>query len=390
MIDLFAVRAETPGCRGLVFLDSAGSSMPPERVVEAQIAHIHREAEIGGYAAAAERADDLAAVRASIEHLLGAEADSVALTDSATRAWSQFVLALPWRPGDRVLITATEYASNAITLLQRRGIEGISVEVVPSDADGRVDLVALESMLDERVRLVSLMHAPTHNGLVNPVREVVESAHRHGALVLLDACQSAGQIDIDVDSMGVDALSGTGRKWLRGPRGTGFLYVRPALLATLAPPGLDMRGATWTGPGTYEVHPGAARFELWESDVAARLGLGAAVDLLIELGPDVVERAVAMQAEGLRERLRLIPGVEVQDLGSPLSGIVTFVVAGIEPAEVKQRLSADDVIVSVSHASSALLDMTARGRSSVVRASPHYFVDDAQLDAAARSVSRLT
>lgn len=389
MIDLEAVRAETPGCVDKVFLDSAGSSLPPQRVVDVQVAHLLREAEIGGYAAAAERAGDLASTRTSLERLLGAAADSVALTDSATRGWGQFVSALAWRPGDRVLITGSEYASNAIALLQRRGLDGISVEVVPDDPMGRVDLTALESMLDERVRLVSLVHAPTHNGLVNPVREVVELAHGHGALVLLDACQSVGQIAIDVGSWGIDALSASGRKWLRGPRGTGFLYVRPELLESLEPPALDMRGATWTGRDTYDVHPGAARFELWEADIAARLGLASAVDLLLELGSETVEETVAARAEGLRERLRPLPGVEVHDAGERLSGIVTFTVAGLDPSDVKQRLADDRVAVSVSHASSTLLDMTSRGLDSVVRASPHYFVSEDQLDLAARSVMRL-
>lgn len=389
MIDLEAVRAETPGCLDRVFLDSAGSSLPPQRVVDAQITHLRREAEIGGYAAAAERADDLASGRMSLERLLGAAPDSVALTDSATRAWGQFVSALRWRPGDRVLITGTEYASNAIALLQRRGFDGISVEVVPDNATGRVDLTALESMLDDRVRLVSLVHAPTHNGLVNPVREVVELAHRHGSLVLLDACQSAGQIAIDVASSGVDVLSAGGRKWLRGPRGTGFLYVRPELLESLEPPALDMRGATWTGRDSYEVHPGAARFELWEADIAARLGLASAIHLLLELGSETVEETVAARAEGLRERLRLIRGVEVHDAGEQLSGIVTFTVAGLDPSDVKRRLADDRVAVSVSHAASTLLDMTSRGLDSVVRASPHYFVSEDQLDLAARSVMRL-
>lgn len=389
MIDLEAVRAETPGCRDRVFLNSAGSSLSTQRVVEVQVAHLRREAEVGGHAAAAEVARGLSGVRPSIERLLGAAPDTVALTDGATRAWGQFVSAVPWQPGDRVLIGGTEYASNAIALLQRRVSDGISVETIPSDPSGRIDLVALESMLDDRVRLVSLVHAPTHNGLVNPVREVVTLAHQHGALVLLDACQSVGQIAIDVAGLGVDALSATGRKWLRGPRGTGFLYVRPELLTSLAPPGMDMQGATWTAPGEYEVHAGARRFELWEAGVAARLGLGAAVDLLLELGPHEVEDAVASRARGLRERLRSVAGVQVHDAGDRLSGIVTFTVGGLDPQEVAHRLADDGVTVSVSPAASTLLDMTARGLDGVVRASPHYFVSDEQLDEAVRAVDRL-
>src|SRR4051794_9163975 len=133
VIDLEAVRAETPGCLDKVFLDSAGSSLPTDAVLDAVISHLRREADIGGYPAAAERADDLEALPVSLGRLLACDPDLLALTDSATRAWNLFVTALPWTPGDRVLICGTEYASNAIALLQRARLDGCTVEVVPTD-----------------------------------------------------------------------------------------------------------------------------------------------------------------------------------------------------------------------------------------------------------------
>lgn len=389
VIDLAAERDLTPGSRNLVFLDSAGSSLPPRTVVDTVVSHLRREAEIGGYRAAAERADDLAALPRSLGTLIGAEPDLIALTDSATRAWNLFTTALPWAPGDRILIGGIEYASNAITLLQRARAAGCSVEVVPSDADGRIDLEGLASLLDERVRLVSLVHVPTNSGLVNPVREVVDLAHGVGALVLLDACQSVGQLAIDVEALGVDALSATGRKWLRAPRGTGFLYVRRSVLDDLEPLAADLRGGTWTGPDTYELRPDAARFELWENDVAGRLGLRTAVDHLLHLGAGAVEDAVRAGAAALRDGLRTVPGVTIQDRGPDLCGIVTFTVAGTDPYDVQARLRERDVTVSVSDESSTRIDMAERGLRSVVRASPHYFVSPGQLDEAVAAVAAL-
>lgn len=389
LFDLDRVREETPGCLNNVFLDSAGSSLPPAVVLDTQIAHLRREAEVGGYLAAEERSEDLDAVRSSIARMVNGTAGGVALMDSATRAWTQFFYGVPLSRGDRVLIAQAEYASNAIAALQRARREGVSVEVIPSAPDGRLDVEALEASVDDRVRVLSLVHVPTNGGLVNPVAEATRIARACGSLVLLDACQSAGQIQLDVQKLGVDALAATGRKWLRGPRGTGFLYVRPELMERIEPPVLDLHSAVWTAPDEFTVRADARRFELWESSPAALLGLGAAVDYYLRIGPAEVEQEVRARATHLRHLLAAIPGVTVQDLGPEPCGIVSFTVHGVPAATVREELARRGVTVTVSHAPSTLLDMTARGLSELVRASPHYFVTDGQLDHAARSVAAL-
>ncbi|SDE34142.1 aminotransferase class V-fold PLP-dependent enzyme [Rhodococcus tukisamuensis] len=373
MLDLHRVRADTPGCLGQAFLDSAGSSLPPRVVTETVITHLRREAEVGGYRAAAERADDLADVKTALAALLGAQPGDLALTESATRGWADFFYSVPLAAGEKILVSEVEYASNAIAALQRARSTGAVVEVVPSTPTGEVDLDALARMLDERVRLVSLVHAPTNGGLLNPVREVVDLAHAVGALVLLDACQSVGQVPVDVVALGVDALSGTGRKWLRGPRGTGFLYVRPELAATMEPAALDLHGAQWTEESGYRLAPDASRFEFWECSVAGRLGLGAAVRYLLDLGIDEIEQSVSALAEYTRTELAAVPGVTVRDLGVDRTGIVSFTVAGVDPTRVRESLAAKDITVTVSGRGSTYLDMSRRGLDAVVRASPHYF-----------------
>ncbi|ONM48297.1 aminotransferase class V-fold PLP-dependent enzyme [Nocardia donostiensis] len=390
MLDEQRVRSDTPGAgSGSVFLDSAGSSLPPREVTETVIAHLRREAEIGGYQAANERLDDLAAVKDAIAELLNTTPASIALSDSATRSWTDFCYSVRLRPGDRVLISGSDYASNAIAALQHAHANGARVEHIPSDDTGQLDLDAFADMMDERVALVSLLHAPTNGGLVNPVAEATEIAHAAGALVLLDACQSVGQLPLDVAELGVDALSATGRKWLRGPRGTGLLYVRPELATSLEPGRLDLHSAQWTAPGEYRLAPDARRFEFWEHDVAARLGLGAAVRYLLDLGPDVVYDAIAARAAYLRKGLADIPGVTVRDLGVRHSGIVSFTLDAIEPIQVRNRLADQNITVTVSHRGSTLLDMAARGLDSVVRASPHYFVGFDELDRFLTAVSVL-
>ncbi|MCP2291032.1 aminotransferase class V-fold PLP-dependent enzyme [Nocardia amikacinitolerans] len=392
MLDETRVREDTPGCRpdaGLVFLDSAGSSLPPRIVLDTVVDHLRREAEIGGYRAANERLDDLASVKTAIGALINADPSAIALSDSATRSWADFFYSVPLGPGDRVLISGSDYASNAIAAIQRARAVGATVEQIPSDGSGQLDLDAMAELVDERVKLVSVLHAPTNGGLVNPAAEATRIAHSVGALVLLDACQSAGQIPIDVAELGVDALSVTGRKWLRGPRGTGFLYVRPELAATMEPQRLDLHSAEWTGPEEYRLAPDASRFEFWECDVAARLGLGAAVRYLLDLGPEDVYAAIGARAEYLRKALPEIDGVTVRDNGVRHSGIVSFTVDGVAAAEVRDRLAAQNITVTVSFASSTLLDMTARGLDAVVRASPHCFVSFDELDRFVAAVAAL-
>ncbi len=389
MLDLDRIRLDTPAAESTVFLDSAGSSLPPTPVVDTAIAHLRREAVVGGYQAASERMDDLAAVKTSIASLIGAHASNIALSDSATRAWSDFFYSIPLTDGDRILLSEVEYASNAIAALQRAETVGAVVEFVPSDATGQIDLDALETMLDDRVRILSIVHAPTNGGLINPVRKATELAHRHGALVLLDACQSIGQIRVDVDELGVDALSATGRKWLRGPRGTGFLYLRTELATCLEPRALDLHSAQWTGEKQYQLAADVTRFEFWECDVAARLALGRAVDYVLEIGIDNIADAVTERAEYLRAALQAVDGVTVHDLGERKSGIVSFTVDDHAPTDVRDFLASQGVTVTVSHRQSTLVDMNQRGLDAVVRASPHYFVTLGQLDEMVEALQRL-
>ncbi|MGX7829391.1 aminotransferase class V-fold PLP-dependent enzyme [Actinokineospora sp. 24-640] len=385
--DLDAVRADTPSCLDHVFLDSAGSSLPPRPVVDAVVGHLRREAEIGGYLAADEA--DLDQGYPLFAELLGCAPDEVAFTDSATRSWLAAFDAIPLGEGDRVLVTEVEYGGNAIPMLHTAARTGVSVEPVPSTPDGEVDVDALRSMLDERVKLVSLVHVPTNGGLVNPVAEVVEAAHGVGALVLLDACQSAGQVPVSAAATGADIITGTGRKWLRGPRGTGFLVVRAGVQARLRPRLPDLHGGEWTDIDQVKVRDDARVFELWESGVADRLGLYAAARYMLDLGVDTVAAEVAARAGRLRAGLAEVAGVTVHDLGRRRCGIVTFGKAGVSAAEVRDRLRPLGVTVTVTGRDSTRYDMTRRGLDTIVRASPHYFVSDEQIDQAVALVAAM-
>lgn len=248
--DVERARRETPGCENVVHLNNAGAALMPTPVLDRTVTHLKLEARVGGYEAAALVAEEIEDVYGSAARLLGCRTDEIAVVDSATRAWDMAFYSVPFRPGDRILTSEAEYASNFIAYLQLAQRYNLRVDVVPNGESGQISVPRLRDLIDERVRLISLTHVPTNGGLVNPAAEVGKVARDAGVLYLLDACQSAGQMSLDVDEIGCDMVSMTGRKYLRGPRGTGLLYVRREVLDELAPPMLDLHAATWVVPDT--------------------------------------------------------------------------------------------------------------------------------------------
>jgi selenocysteine lyase/cysteine desulfurase len=379
-IDIDRVRADTPGTDHVLHFNNAGAALPPQAVLDAQIEHLEREATIGGYEAEAEAEPQLRRTYDAIAEMLGCEADEVALLENATRAWDMAFYAMPFTEGDRILTSRAAYASNHIACLQVAERTGATVEVVPSTEHGEIDVDVLRSMMDDDVALIALTHVPTNGGLVNPAAEVGAVAQDAGVPFLLDACQSAGQMPLPVDELGCTMLSATGRKYLRGPRGTGFLYVQRDWIERLEPPLLDLHAATWTGPDTYEIQPDARRFENWESHVAGQVGLGVAVDYALELGLDAIFDRIQHVASTLREGLRTVFGVTVHDVGRLRCGITTFSAKQKDASEIQAALRKRDVNVSVSTPSSTRLDAEARTLPDLVRASVHYYNTEEEVD----------
>jgi selenocysteine lyase/cysteine desulfurase len=372
-LDLDRLRADTPACANLIHFNNAGSSLMPLPAYRAMMDHLELEQKIGGYEAAAAADAMLQDFYAAFAALLNCEAGEIAYVENATRAWDMAFYSLPLKEGDRILTAEAEYVSNFLGFLHQAQRRGLQIDVAPSDAQGQIDLDALEKLITPKTKLIAITHIPTQGGLVNPAEAVGAIAARHGITYLLDACQSVGQMKLDVKKLGCQLLSGTGRKFLRGPRGTGFLYVSKDIIDRLDPPFIDLGAANWTGTHSFELLPDARRFENWESFVAGRIGLRAAVRYALNLRLENIEARITQLAETLRRQLAALPGITVHDLGARKSGIVTFYKADEPPEQLKQRLRAARINVSVSSQSSAQLDFTRRGLSQLVRASVHCF-----------------
>ncbi len=388
--DINRARRETPGCENVLHFNNAGASLMPAPVLETMVEYLRLEASSGGYETAERSAAKLEDVYDALAALLSCGRDEIAFIENATRAWDMAFYSIPFRPGDRILTSVSEYASNYIAYLQVSRRTGAVVEAVPNDASGRLCLESLERMIDDQVKLIAVTHVPTNGGLVQPAAEIGKVARSAGVLYLLDACQSIGQIPLDVESLGCDILSGTGRKYLRGPRGTGFLFVRRNLLESWEPVFLDLHAATWTAKDRYEIRLDARRFENWETNFAGKAGLAAAVRYALSWGLDAIRERVAGLAGNLRETLAALPGVAVCDLGSEQCGIVSFIIEGRKPEEIKRLLRERRMNVSVSGVESTRLDMESRGLRSVVRASVHYYNTLEEIERFGAAVSRLT
>lgn len=380
MIDIERIRTDTPATSRLAYLHNAGAALMPAIVVATMKSHIDLESEIGGYAAADRESDRLDSVYGSVARLLNASPDEIALTENATVAWQTAFYALQFRAGDRILTAEAEYAANYVAFLQVAKKTGAIVEIVPSDARGELDIHALERMIDERVKVIAITWVPTNGGLVNPAAAVGKIARAHGIPYLLDACQVVGQMQVDVEAIGCDMLSATGRKFLRGPRGTGFLYVRRPLLQRLEPPMIDHFAAPWVSRDHYQLREDARRFETWENNYAARLGLGAAVGYALAIGLGPIERRCRLLAERLRSGLASVRGVTIRDLGRAPGAIVSFTMQGYEADAIVSSAAAAGITIGASHPSSTRIDAEVRALPVLVRASPHYYNTEAEVD----------
>jgi selenocysteine lyase/cysteine desulfurase len=382
------LRAETPGCRERIHLNNAGSALMPEPVIRAMQDHITLESRIGGYEAAAARLDAIDAAYQAVAALIGARPRNIAFTESATISFVQALSSIRFKPGDVILTTRNDYVSNQIQFLSLQSKLGVVVVRAPDSPQGGVDANQMSDLIRaHRPKVVCVTHVPTNSGLVQDVRTVGRACRREDVIYLVDACQSLGQLPIDVNELHCDFLSATSRKFLRGPRGAGFLYVSDrALEQGLEPLFIDMQGAEWVDENCYRPVPDARRFESWEFAWSLVIATGEAARYTMELGVDQIHRRVLGLADRLRTALPTIDGVKVLDRGAELCGIVSAWIPDRDPRDLVAELRKQGINTNAQIRAYALLDYDQKGVTTSLRLSPHYYNTEDEID---RTVSAL-
>ena len=378
---LASLRADTPGCADRIHFNNAGAGLMPRPVLDAVKRHVDLEATLGGYEAADARSGEIARAYRAVADLVHATPDNVAMVENATVAYAQALSAIPFQGDDVIVTTTNDYISNQLMFLSLAKRLGVEVVRAPDTESGEVDLDALRLLIERRrPRLVAVTHVPTNSGLVQPVEAIGRLCRALETLYLVDACQSVGQRVIDVDAIGCDFLAATSRKFLRGPRGAGFLFASERVLsAGLEPLFIDMQGAAWTGPDRYAPVPTARRFENWEFAYALVLGSGAAADYAQQVGmADIAARTTAL-ADALRARVAA-RGLRVLDRGTDRCGIVTIEIPGWEPSRFHAALSERGINASISRRAYAVIDYDAKGVEWALRLSPHYYNTEDEVD----------
>ncbi|GGN63220.1 hypothetical protein GCM10011579_031270 [Streptomyces albiflavescens] len=388
-MDIDALRKDTPGTANRVHLNNAGAGLLSRQTLAAMTSHLELEAAIGGYEAALQERDRIDETYTHIARLVGGRADEIALFDNSTHAWNAAFYSMAFEPGDRILTGRAEYGSNVLAYLQVARRTGAEVVVVPDDESGQLDTAALANLIDERTKLVGVSHIPTSGGLINPAADIGRITRAAGVPFLLDATQSVGQFPVDVAEIGCDMLTATGRKFLRGPRGIGFLWVRPEALEYLDPFVCEIEAATWDGERGFTWHDGARRFETWEVSYSNVLGLHTAVVQALDLGLDQIGKRVVALGAYLRDRLEALPGVTTYDLGRDRCAIVTAKVDALPTADVAAALAQRGINVSTTTPEHTQFDTENRGVHPLVRLSPHYYNTEDELDQAVEVIAEV-
>lgn len=379
-MNITKLREDTPGCGSIMHFNNAGASLPTQSVLDAVINYLNEEARVGGYMMKGNSNDQIQMFYKRAAQLINANPDEIAITSNASESFNHILYSIPFEPGDEIITSEIEYGNSFVNYINLKNKKGVVLKVIPGLENGDFDLEAFEQAINPKTKLVAIAHIPTSSGAVLDIEAIGRITKKHGILYLVDACQSIGQLPFDVEKVACDFASTTSRKYQRGPRGLGFLYVRKSALAQLEPRILDTNTAHWKPNQEVLLERSIMMFEHWEKNYGLVLGYSEALRYLLELGVENTWKRIQYLADYTRKRLAEVPDVNVLDPGSKKCGIVTFNKKEIHATEVKARLLKSNINVSVSLPFSSLTDMQRRGVDAAVRASVHYYNTEEEIN----------
>ncbi|UUC43913.1 aminotransferase class V-fold PLP-dependent enzyme [Flavobacterium cerinum] len=390
-LNLDQIRQDTPNCLDKLYFNNAGASLMPKPVVAKIQEYLIEEEKYGGYAAFDRNSDAIQQFYNETAQMIDAAPHNIAFAHSATDAYAKALSAIDFREGDVLLTTADDYVTNHMQFLSLQKRFGIVIKKVQTQSNGDIDFEDFERIIKEKKpKLIAVTHIPTNSGLVQDVEKVSEICTRENIIFLLDACQSVGQLPVSVAKIKCDFMSVTGRKFLRGPRGTGFLYISDAMLEQGSHPlFIDGAGAIWRSENSFELIEKAKRFQYWELPYALVLGLKEAILYQKNIGIENIQHYNDEVMAYLRQNIASIPGVATFDRGSVTSNILTFTKENKPILDLKAALLKKDVYCSISARESGLIDFDKKGIPGVVRISPHYYNTIAEVDQLLNHINEL-
>lgn len=374
------IRSQTSGCEKVIHLNNAGASLPADQVIETITDYLKEEAILGGYETEAKYLNQINRVYELVAELINAEKDEIALFENASAAWQTAFKGINFQPGDEILTCEMEYVSNLIGFVDIKNNCGVIVTVIPNDEKGDFSIEKLSQSISSKTRMIAVTHISSSGGGMVPIEAIGKIAKKHNLLYMVDACQSAGQYPLDVKEINCHILSATGRKYMRAPRGTGFLFVRKEIQKNITPLLLDFQAATNVSLDSYTLRQDARRFELYEKNRALILGLGKATEYILNIGIANIWKRVSKIAELTRNKLIAIPTLKLQEIGSQRSGIIAFTLKDIDSGLVKAKLAKRQINVSIGGSQATPIYMENRQLETIVRASVHYYNNEADID----------
>jgi len=332
------IRKDTPGLDKVIHFNNAGCSLPVQSQLDAIYDYLREESMTGGYLMQSKHQQEINLFYQRAAQLINAQTDEIAITGNASEAFNHILYALPFEKGDVIITSEIEYSNNFINYIHLKNSRGIEIQMIRNLPNGDFDIMSLEKAISDKVKLIAVTHVPTSSGVVAAVAAIGAIAKKHDILYLVDACQSIGQLPFDVEEIGCDFASATARKYLRGPRGLGFLYVKKSAIHHLVPQSLDNVTAHWQLGEQVNIDRKVTMFEHWEKSYALVTGFSEALRYLLDLGVENTWERITELAQYTRQQLDSLPEKINTSVTLPFSSLTDLHYRGLENGAVRASI----------------------------------------------------